>query len=91
MSYHCVMEKFKQLNNVDDQGSDDIKNGLPKPNLETIEKWLTEDLTRAYNIIGAVLQDKGLRHQMAVWFTGKIENARNKPVSDKVFSPDGVK
>lgn len=58
-----------------------------KVDLDNIEKWLTDDLNRCVTLLNAILTDKELRMQMAVWFEGRIANAKHKADAGEINKP----
>lgn len=56
-------------------------------NLAQIEKWLEQDLQRCMTLLSALLSDKELRMQMAVWFEGRISNAKHKADPSEINKP----
>lgn len=59
-------------------------------NLKNIEKWLTDDLIRSVTLLNAILQDKEMRMQMAIWFEGRISNAKHKADPVEIPKPKKV-
>lgn len=65
-------------------GTMDTKNqvsngqGSEEANLENIEKWLDQDLSRLLSLINAMYQDKELKKLLVQWFHGRMLNERNK-------------
>lgn len=77
------MVKNSNSNNDAVQGAGVIE----EPNLANIEKWLTADIGRAITLLRAIQEDTELRRQMAVWFEGRINNAKHKADPSKINQP----
>lgn len=66
------------------------KNGVPgqgpetpqlkeAPPIETIEKWVKDDITRCMNLLNALATDKELRLHLATFMQGRLTNHLNRP------------
>jgi len=60
------------------QGADG-QNPIPTPDVETIKKWLTDDLGRARSLLEAIHNSPDILNQIAIFMQGKIENYKNAP------------
>lgn len=69
MYYLASMDNNNQA--VNGQGSE-------ADNLNNIEKWLDQDLSRLLSLINAMYQDKELKKLLVQWFHGRIQNHKAK-------------
>lgn len=65
---------------MDTQIKDSDAQGANDPNLQNIEKWLDQDLSRLLSLINAMYQDKELKKLLVTWFHGRIQNHKQKEV-----------
>jgi len=66
----------------------EIIDNLPTPDVETIQKWLADDLGRARSLLQAIHEDKNILNLIAVHMHGKISNHNNRPKSNHDHGSD---
>lgn len=76
------MNNNSKTNGQQVQGTGDVLEELPVPDLSQIETWLTRDLGAAIQVLTAIHNDAELRRQMSVWFQGRVINYKNRPKVD---------
>jgi len=67
-------------NGVEAPGAETQK--VEVPTIEVIEKWITRDVGVSISCLQAIHNDPNLRRILAVYFQGKIENAKNAQEQD---------